>query len=120
MFDSFEVRKVLVIAPVRVAKFSWPDEIKKWDHLSELRYSLAVGTEEQRIEALNADADIYIINRENIQWLVEKSGVPFVFDMLVIDEPFFIQKSSDQKVQVTDEGKTKGKTHSGFDWYTVK
>lgn len=86
LFDSFEVRKVLVIAPVRVAKFSWPDEIKKWDHLSELRYSLAVGTEEQRIEALNADADIYIINRENIQWLVEKSGVPFVFDMLVIDE----------------------------------
>ena len=86
LFDSFEVRKVLVIAPVRVAKFSWPDEIKKWDHLSELRYSLAVGTEKQRIEALNADVDIYIINRENIQWLVKKSGVPFDFDMLVIDE----------------------------------
>ena len=77
LFDSFEVRKVLVIAPVRVAKFSWPDEIKKWDHLSELRYSLAVGTEEQRIVALNAAADIYIINRENIQWLVEKSDIPF-------------------------------------------
>ena len=75
-----------LIAPVRVAKFSWPDEIKKWNHLSDIRYSLAVGTEEQRIEALNADADIYIINRENIQWLVEKSGVPFDFDMLVIDE----------------------------------
>lgn len=86
LFDSFEVRKVLVIAPVRVAKFSWPDEIQKWDHLSDIRYSLAVGTAEQRIEALNADADIYIINRENIQWLVEKSGVPFDFDMLVIDE----------------------------------
>lgn len=86
LHDSFEVRKVLVIAPVRVAKFSWPDEIKKWDHLSDIRYSLAVGTEEQRIAALNADADIYIINRENIQWLVEKSGVPFVFDMLLIDE----------------------------------
>ena len=86
LHDSFEVRKVLVIAPVRVAKFSWPDEIKKWDHLSDIRYSLAVGAEEQRIEALNADADIYIINRENIQWLVEKSGVPFDFDMLVIDE----------------------------------
>ena len=84
LFDSFEVRKVLVIAPVRVAKFSWPDEIKKWDHLSELRYSLAVGTEEQRIVALNAAADIYIINRENIQWLVEKSDIPFDFDMLVI------------------------------------
>lgn len=86
LHDSFEVRKVLVIAPVRVAKFSWPDEIKKWDHLSDIRYSLAVGTEEQRIAALNADADIYIINRENIQWLVEKSGVPFAFDMVVIDE----------------------------------
>lgn len=86
LHDSFEVRKVLVIAPVRVAKFSWPDEIKKWDHLSDIRYSLAFGTEEQRIAALNADVDIYIINRENIQWLVEKSGVLFDFDMLVIDE----------------------------------
>lgn len=86
MYDSFEVSKVLVIAPLRVAKVTWSDEIKKWDNLSHLRYSVAVGTEKERIEALKKDADIYIINRENVQWLVEKSKVPFKFDMVVIDE----------------------------------
>ena len=86
MFDSFDIRKVLVIAPVRVAKMSWPDEIEKWDHLHGLRYSVAAGTEAERIKALKADADIYLINRENVQWLVEKSGIPFDFDMVVVDE----------------------------------
>lgn len=86
MYDAFEVSKVLVIAPLRVAKVTWSDEIKKWDNLSHLRYSIAVGTEKERIEALKKDADIYIINRENVQWLVEKSDVPFEYDMVVIDE----------------------------------
>ena len=86
LFDSFEVHKVLVIAPLRVSKNTWCDEIKKWEHLQNLKYSVAVGTETERIAALNEDADIYIINRENIQWLVEKSGILFDFDMLVIDE----------------------------------
>lgn len=86
IYDRFEVSKVLVIAPLRVAKVTWSDEIKKWENLSHLRYSVCVGTEKERIEALNQDADIYIINRENLQWLVEKSGVPFEFDMVVIDE----------------------------------
>ncbi len=86
IYDSFEVSKVLIIAPLRVAKVTWSDEIKKWDHLSHLRYSIAVGSEKERLEALKADADIYIINRENIQWLVEKSKIPFEFDMIVIDE----------------------------------
>lgn len=86
MYDSFEIRKVLVIAPLRVAKVTWSDEIRKWKNLSHLRYSIAVGTEKERVAALNADADIYIINRENVQWLVEKSGVPFEYDMVVIDE----------------------------------
>lgn len=86
MYDSFEIRKVLVIAPLRVAKVTWSDEIRKWRNLSHLRYSIAVGTEKERVAALNADADIYIINRENVQWLVEKSGVPFEYDMIVIDE----------------------------------
>lgn len=86
MYDSFEIRKVLVIAPLRVAKVTWSDEIRKWRNLSHLRYSIAVGTEKERVAALNADADIYIINRENVQWLVEKSGVPFEYDMVVIDE----------------------------------
>ena len=86
MYDSFEISKVLVIAPLRVAKVTWADEIKKWDNFSHLRYSIAVGSEKERLEALKADADIYIINRENIQWLVEKSKLPFEFDMVVIDE----------------------------------
>lgn len=86
MYDRFEVRKVLVIAPLRVAKVTWSDEIKKWDNLSHLSYSIAVGTEKERVEALKKDADIYIINRENVQWLVEKSKIPFEFDMVVIDE----------------------------------
>ena len=86
MHETFEVRKVLVIAPLRVAKVTWSDEIKKWDNFSHLTYSVAVGTEKERRDALKRKADIYIINRENLQWLVEKSKVPFDFDMVVIDE----------------------------------
>lgn len=86
LFDSFEVHKVLVIAPLRVARTTWSEEIEKWEHLKMLRYSVAVGTETDRLSALRKPADIYIINRENIGWLVEESGVPFDFDMLVIDE----------------------------------
>lgn len=86
MFDSFDVRRVLVIAPIRVAKFSWPDELRKWDHLSDLTFAVAVGTPKQRMEALEAGADITIINRENVQWLIEKSGYKWDFDMCVLDE----------------------------------
>lgn len=86
MYDRFEVQKVLVIAPLRVAKVTWSDEIKKWSNFSYLRYSVVVGMEKERIKALKTDADIYIINRENIAWLVEKSHIPFEFDMVVIDE----------------------------------
>ena len=86
MFDSFDVHKVLVIAPIRVAKLSWPDEVEKWEHLSELIYSVAVGTETERLRALKTPADIYLINRENVQWLIEKSGLPFDYDMVVVDE----------------------------------
>ena len=86
LFDSFEVHKVLVVAPLRVARFTWSAEIEKWDHLNGLQYSVAVGTEKERLEALQRQADIYIINRENVQWLIEKSGISFDFDMVVIDE----------------------------------
>lgn len=86
LFDSFEVRKVLVIAPLRVARNTWCDEIKKWDHLRNIKYSIVVGTEKERISALNEKDDIYIINRENIDWLVNKSEYKFDFDMVVIDE----------------------------------
>jgi SNF2 family DNA or RNA helicase len=86
LFDSFAVHKVLVIGPVRVARTTWPDELRKWDHLKNIRYAVAVGTEKERRAALLMPADIYIINRENVQWLVEKSGIPFDFDMVVVDE----------------------------------
>ena len=86
LLDSGEVKKVLVIAPLRVAKITWSDEIQKWDHLSGLRYSVVVGTEKQRLKALEKDADIYIINRESVEWLIHKSFKKFNYDMLVIDE----------------------------------
>ena len=86
MFDSFEIHRVLVVAPIRVASYSWPAEIEKWDHLEGLKYSVAVGTAAERLTALRKQADIYLINRENVQWLVSESGIPFDFDMVVIDE----------------------------------
>ena len=86
MFDRFEIRKVLIIAPIRVCRNSWPDEIAKWEHLKDMTYSLVLGSKEQRLSALRQKADLYIINRENVQWLIEDSGVPFDFDMVVIDE----------------------------------
>jgi len=84
--DSFEVRRVLVIAPLRVARDTWPAEIKKWEHLSGLTYAVVVGTEDERRAALRQRVSVYIINRENIDWLITKSGVPFEFDMVIIDE----------------------------------
>ena len=86
LFDSFEVHKILILAPLRVARNTWGAEIEKWDHLKGLKYSVAVGTAAERIAALKAEADIYIINRENVQWLIAESGIPFDFDMVVIDE----------------------------------
>lgn len=86
MWDSFSARKVLVVAPLRVARDTWPAEVRKWDHLSEMRISVAVGSEVERRVALTRDADVYVINRENVQWLVEKSGVEWKWDMLVVDE----------------------------------
>ena len=86
LFDCFEIHRVLVVAPIRVASYSWPAEIEKWDHLEGLRYSVAVGTAAERLAALKRKADIYLINRENVQWLITESGIPFDFDMVVIDE----------------------------------
>lgn len=84
--DRFEVRNVLVVAPLRVARDTWPSEIEKWDHLKDLTFTVAVGSEKERLAALKKPADIHIINRENIPWLIEKSGLPFDYDMIVIDE----------------------------------
>lgn len=84
--DSFLIRKVLVIAPLRVARDTWPAEIEKWDHLHELTFTVAVGSERERKVALMQKAQIYLINRENVEWLVQKSGLPFDYDMVVVDE----------------------------------
>ena len=86
LYNRFEVGKVLVIAPLRVARDTWPAEIEKWDHLKGLTYSVVIGTESERKEALRKSAGIYLINRENVDWLINKSGFPFDFDMVVIDE----------------------------------
>lgn len=86
LFDSFEIHKVLVISPLRVARDTWPDEVSKWDHLKNLVCSVAVGTETERRSALLKRADIYVINRENVQWLIEESGLPFDYDTVVVDE----------------------------------
>ncbi|MDI9551715.1 MAG: DEAD/DEAH box helicase [Bacteroidota bacterium] len=84
--NRFEVGKVLIIGPLRVARYTWPSEIEKWDHLSGLQYAVAVGTEEERIAAIRQNATITIINRENVQWLIDTCVLPFDFDMIVIDE----------------------------------
>ena len=84
--DSFQIRKVLIIAPLRVARDTWPAEVAKWDHLKGLNYSVAVGTESERKAALLQKAQIYLINRENVPWLIEDSGLPFDYDMVVVDE----------------------------------
>jgi SNF2 family DNA or RNA helicase len=86
LFDSFEAHRVLVIAPLRVARDTWTAEADKWDHLRNLICSVAVGNETERRAALMKSADICIINRENVQWLIEDSGVPFDFDTVVVDE----------------------------------
>ena len=89
MFDSFDVGKTLVIAPLRVAKTVWPEERETWEQASFLQMSVMVGSAKQREAALAAPADVYVVNRENVKWLVdylEKRRIPWPFDMVVIDE----------------------------------
>ena len=86
LYDYFEASKVLVIAPLRVAQSTWSGEIEKWDHLQGLRLAKVLGSEKQRIGALHHPADIYIINRENTEWLVDYYGRKWPFDMVIIDE----------------------------------
>lgn len=89
MLNSFQVSKVLVIAPLRVARDTWPDEVEKWDHLKHMELSVIVGSLKERIAAVNHPALIYVINRETVKWLVEyyeKNGKRWDFDMIVIDE----------------------------------
>ena len=84
MYDTFEVKRVLVVAPLRVARDTWPEEIRKWDHLKDLTCSVVVGSVAERRRALQKKAYIYIVNRENLVWLYEHCKMPF--DMVVLDE----------------------------------
>ncbi len=89
IYDRYEVSRVLVIAPLRVAKNVWPEERASWEHTRPLRMSVITGTSKQREAAVRADADVYVINRENVCWLVrwfETEKIRWPFDMVVIDE----------------------------------
>jgi SNF2 family DNA or RNA helicase len=89
MLDDLVVSKVLVIAPLRVARDTWPSEVEKWDHLSAMDVSVIIGTAKERTAAINHNAMIYVVNRENVKWLVEyyeKNGLRWDFDCIVIDE----------------------------------
>lgn len=107
MLDEFSVSKVLVVAPLRVAKTTWKDEVGKWDHLKNLKLSVVVGDEKERLKALKEKSHIYVINRENVEWLVNLNG--FDFDMVVIDElsSFKSHKAKRFKSLATVRGKVK-------------
>lgn len=97
MLDSFMVRKVLVIAPLRVANSVWKQEAAQWGHTRHLRVSVCTGTEKRRIASLHSDADIYTINRENVPWLVEHYGKKWPFDAVVIDESSSFKNPSSKR-----------------------
>lgn len=100
IYDYIEVDKVLVIAPKRVAEDTWAQEVEKWSHLSHLSVSLVLGTAKQRTEALAADADVYVTNKENTKWICEKYRKDWPFDMLVIDELSTFKNSSSQRFKI--------------------
>ena len=96
IYNRFEVDKVLVVAPLRVARDTWFDEAAKWDHLRRLRMVKVLGSSEERLRALHKDADVYVINRENVAWLV-KSLRKWPFDMVVVDELSSFKSSGSQR-----------------------
>lgn len=97
IYNRFEVGKVLVIAPKKVAETTWTNEAQKWEHLHNLRISRVIGTLAQRVRALNTPADVYVINRENVPWLVEYDRNSWRFDMVVIDELSSFKSSKAQR-----------------------
>ena len=114
MYDSYEIGKVLVIAPKRVAEDTWMNEVKNWEHVKHLRLSLVLGTEKQRKEALHRAADIYVINRENVAWLVSMYGSAFPFDMVVIDELSSFKNHASQRFKALRMVRTKVKRVVGL------
>lgn len=96
-YDYFETGKVLVIAPLRVADDTWARESQKWDHLKHLRISKILGSRPQREKALKSEADLYVINRENVEWLVSVTGKDWPFDTVVIDELSSFKSSNSKR-----------------------
>lgn len=99
LFDSFEAHRILVVAPLRVARDTWPAEIAKWEHLQHLTYAVCVGTPKERRMALMSGADITIINRENLGWLIDSSGFDFDYDMIIIDELYSFKNHKSKRFQ---------------------
>lgn len=97
LIDGFDAYRVLVVAPLRVAKHTWPTEVKKWDNFKDLTTATAIGTPTQRVKAISSGADLTFINRENIPWLVETYGNKFPFDTVVIDESSSFKNSSSKR-----------------------
>lgn len=97
IYDYFSVQKVLVIAPLKPAVETWPPEIEKWDHLKHMTYSVVIGDKQARLSALQKEADLYVINRENVSWLVEYYKKKWPFDMVVIDELSSFKSSKAQR-----------------------
>lgn len=97
LIDGFTVKRVLVVAPLRVANSVWKQEAEKWEHLNHLKITVCTGSERARIAALYSDADVYVINRENITWLVEHYKQKWPFDCVVIDEASSFKNPSSQR-----------------------
>lgn len=95
--DSLDISKTLIIAPLRVANTTWHKELESWQHTKHLSYSICTGGESKRIQALMRDVDIYIINRENVKWLVDYYGKKWPFDMVVIDESSSFKSATSQR-----------------------
>jgi SNF2 family DNA or RNA helicase len=114
LFDSFEAHRILVIAPLRVARETWPAEADKWNHLQNLICSVAVGTGAERRAALLKSADIYIINRENVHWLIDESSLPFNYDTVVIDELSSFKNGQSQRFKSLMKARPKVKRIIGL------
>lgn len=108
IYDRFDVARVLVIAPLRVAETTWTDEAKKWNHLHGLIFSRILGDRKERTAGATAEADVYLINRENVVWLVDNFGDKWKWDMVVIDESVELQEQSGETVQGTQKGTATG------------
>jgi len=97
LFDYFDIRKVLVIAPLRVARDTWGGELEKWEHLSGIGMSKVLGSERERLAALEREAQVYVINRENVEWLVDYYKQAWPFDMVVLDESTSFKNSQSKR-----------------------